>query len=216
MATISKEDYIKTIFELSDQENKAVKPSEIAKSLSVSKPAITDMIKKLVRDGYVSKNKLSEILLTAKGYELSVMLIRKHRIWEMFMHEVLKMSWEEIHEEAEKLEHATSDYLINKIDDYLGNPIYDPHGTPIPDKKGNIKSEKLYKKLSQKERGTYSVKRIEDKERDFIETLNKLGISINSTIEIIKKMSFDDSLLINVNNREHIITSKLGERIFVL
>ena len=104
MSTTSKEDYLKAIFEVNLQTNNPVKPSEIADFLSVSKPAITDMMKKLVRDGYVERNKPRNIQLTKEGKNNALMLIRKHRLWEMFLHEVLKLSWEEIHEEAENLE----------------------------------------------------------------------------------------------------------------
>lgn len=215
MRTISKEDYIKTIFEISKR-NESVKPSEVARMLMVSKPAITDMLKKLVRDAYVEKHKTTEIRLTNEGKNIALKLLRKHRLWEMFLLKALNLKWEEIHEEAENLEHSTSDYLAEKIDEYLGHPVVDPHGAPIPDKNGIYKEVKGLESLAKKERGSYSVKRISGKDRSFVEALNKIEIAINSKIDIISLLEFDNSLLIKVNGKEHIITRKFAEKIFVL
>jgi DtxR family Mn-dependent transcriptional regulator len=215
MSTISKEDYIKAIFEIHSKFNRSVKSIELAEKLSVSKPAISDMIRKLVRDGFVEKNKYGSIMLSESGNDLALNLIRKHRLWEMFLHDVLKLSWEEIHEEAENLEHSTSDYLIEKIDDFLGNPKFDPHGSPIPDKNGNLKAIESLEKLSTKGKGKYRVKTIDDKDRSFIEALNQLKISLDTIIEVREKIDFDNSLLVKVNKREHILSQNFSEKLYV-
>lgn len=215
MSTISKEDYLKTIFEYNFNYEENIKSSDLAVSLAVSKPAVTDMIKKLIRENFVKKDKSNQIFLTKKGENIATKLLRKHRLWEIFLHDVLELKWEEIHEEAEKLEHSTSDLLIDRLEEFLGFPEYDPHGSPIPDKEGKIKESESLDRLSNKESGTHCVKKIDDKDRNFIEALNNLRINIESRIEIMKKFDFDNSLLIKVEKAEHLISNNFAERIFV-
>ncbi len=215
MSSISKEDYIKAIYELNARNRCAVKSKEIADTLSVSKPAITDMIKKLIRDGLVAKDSGNSIVLTTEGERNATQLIRKHRLWEMFLHEVLNLSWEEIHDEAENLEHSTSDFLIDKIDEYLNHPKVDPHGAPIPDKNGNIHKKQSFDMLADKDVGAYRVKSIYDKEREFIEALNRMQIYIGTSVELVKHHQFDDSILIRTNEKEHLITKQFASKIFV-
>ncbi len=215
MSTVSKEDYIKTIFEYNFNGDENIKSSDLAASLAISKPAVTDMVKKLTRENFVKKDNLNQIFLTKKGENIATKLLRKHRLWEIFLHDVLKLKWEEIHEEAEKLEHSTSDKLIDKLEEFLGFPERDPHGSPIPNKEGKINQTEIIDQLSNQQTGMHFVKKINDKQRDFIEALNDLNINIDSKIEIVKKFEFDNSLLIRVGKSEHLISQNFAERIFV-
>ena len=103
----------------------------VSEKLDVSNAAVSDMVKKLVKDGYVNNHSYHKVELTEKGWVLGRRLIRKHRLWEVFLHQTLSVPWDEIHEEAEHLEHAGSDALIDRIDAHLGFPKVDPHGNPI-------------------------------------------------------------------------------------
>ena len=146
--TFATEDYLKTITSMGlNTKNPIVKLTDIAKRLSISPAAVSDMVKKLAKENLVINHAYKGIELTPKGLKQGTQLIRHHRLWEVFLHNILKMSWDEIHHEAEQLEHAASVALMDKIDTYLNYPKCDPHGNPIPDKQGRITTLKNEKKL---------------------------------------------------------------------
>lgn len=136
--SISIENFVKTIY-LQEQHIKGdTRPSNLSKLLNISNAATTDMARSLSQKKLVNYEKYQKLSLTPEGEALALMVIRKHRLWETFLHETLKLSLLEIHEEAEKLEHSTSDFLIDKIDEFLQYPTSDPHGDPIPCSRGSI------------------------------------------------------------------------------
>lgn len=139
-ASSATENYLKTIFSLSLlSEDGQVKVSDISKRLDISMPAVTDMIKKLTHDKYVTSKPYKGIKLTQKGRAIGCNMVRHHRIWEVFLNQELDVPLDQVHDEAERLEHACSDYLIDRIEAKLGFPTLDPHGNPIPDRNGNLK-----------------------------------------------------------------------------
>lgn len=132
MNSTSVENFLKSIFTLRHDEGEKSSTTNMAMRLGISGPAVTDMAKKLSVKGLVVYAPYKELELTPAGLSLAVKVIRRHRLWEMFLYRVLKMDLGEVHREAEILEHQTSDSLLEKIDDYLGRPKFDPHGDPIP------------------------------------------------------------------------------------
>lgn len=134
MSTISKENYLKVIFNQNELVNDFVTTSQMAQELDVSNAAISDMAKKLSSEGLITYEKYKGMELTSKGEKMALKVIRRHRLWELFLMKILGLNWSEIHDEAENLEHHSSDFLIDKIDEYLGYPEFDPHGHPIPKK----------------------------------------------------------------------------------
>ncbi len=135
----STQNYLKIIFSLSDNRfNTVVKVSDISKRLEVSPAAVTDMVKKLEQDGFVTSEPYRGLRLTKTGWKIGCNMVRHHRLWEAFLHLELGLSWDKVHHEAERLEHACSDDLINKIEEKLNFPTTDPHGNPIPDRFGNF------------------------------------------------------------------------------
>lgn len=137
--TISEENYIKVIYHLSLVSPKGVNTNAIAGMLDTKASSVTDMLKKLSDKDLVSYQKYQGVTLTQKGFYSAKMIVRKHRLWEVFLVDKLGFSWDEVHEIAEELEHIKSEQLINKLDAFLGFPAADPHGDPIPDAKGVIK-----------------------------------------------------------------------------
>ena len=135
--SVSTENFLKAIFHFQNEGLEA-NSSRMAKKLGISNAAVTDMAKKLSRQKLIIYQKYKGLKLTEKGRTLAVSIIRRHRLWELFLHDVLGLSWAEVHDEAEMLEHQTSNFLIEKIDKYLGHPEFDPHGAPIPDQRWNI------------------------------------------------------------------------------
>jgi DtxR family Mn-dependent transcriptional regulator len=143
------------------------------------------------------------------------MIVRKHRLWEVFLVEKLNFSWDEVHEIAEELEHIQSEKLINKLDEFLDFPTFDPHGDPIPDKNGSVKKmDKLL--LSEAKIGQdYQCVGVKDTSVSFLQFLDKQKISLGSKIKIISKEDFDASQTIQLNTRTLVISNKIAENIFI-
>ena len=203
MPTISKEDYLKSIYTLNSQADRAVSTSNLAAKLELSNAAISDMSKKLSELGLISYEKYKGVELTKEGEIIALNILRRHRLWELFMIKVLNLSWDEVHDEAEKLEHHTSEFLIDKIDEYLGFPEFDPHGAPIPRKNGDLPKMPELISLSECEiEKKYQVLRVVDSPSELVSYLGRIGLNINS--EII--------LLDNIN---HSLSEKVVDKIFV-
>lgn len=216
MPTISKENYLKSIFNNSKASGSNATASKLASDLSVSTAAITDMAKRLSEEGLIKYEKYKGLELTNSGERAALKIIRRHRLWELFLMEVLEMNWSEVHNEAEKLEHHTSEFLIDRIDTYLNYPEFDPHGHPIPRKDGTIPKTPNVIPLSKGENGMfYEFVRVNDKESELIDYLVKVGLKLNSKFEIIDRLIFDDSITIKFNNKILSMSKKLTESIFV-
>ena len=136
--TFSEENYLKTIYHLTIVSDAEVSTNAIAEMMETKASSVTDMLKKLADKDLVNYIKYQGVSLTNKGKLTAKMIVRKHRLWEVFLVEKLNFPWGEVHDIAEQLEHIKSEKLINKINDFLGNPTEDPHGDPIPNAKGQI------------------------------------------------------------------------------
>ncbi len=216
MPTISKEDYLKSIYTLNSIAEKTVTTSTLASKLEISNAAISEMSKKLSDLGLISYEKYKGVELTKEGEIIALKILRRHRLWELFMIKALQLNWDEVHDEAEKLEHHTSDFLIDKIDEYLGFPKFDPHGAPIPSKSGVLpKMPKLISLNDCKVGRKYQVLRVVDSPSDLVGYFSRIGLNINSEIEIIEKLSFDNSVIILLNNVNHSLSEKVVDKIFV-
>ena len=213
--TISEENYLKVIYHLSLVSPKGVNTNAIAGMLETKASSVTDMIKKLAEKDLVSYIKYQGVSLTEKGMYLAKMIVRKHRLWEVFLVEKLQFSWDEVHEIAEELEHIKSEKLINKLDDFLGFPNFDPHGDPIPDANGQIK--KVQKKLlSEVSLATdFQCAGVKDTSVDFLQFLDKKGIALGTFITVLEKESFDETLKIKLNNKVITISNKIATNLYV-
>jgi DtxR family Mn-dependent transcriptional regulator len=188
--TTSEENYIKVIYHLSLVSPKGVNTNAIAGMLVTKASSVTDMLKKLADKDLVSYQKYQGVTLTESGLLSAKMIVRKHRLWEVFLVEKLNFSWDEVHEIAEELEHIQSEKLINKLDEFLDFPTFDPHGDPIPDKNGSVKKvDKLL--LSEAKIGQdYQCVGVKDTSVSFLQFLDKQKISLGSKIKIISKEDF--------------------------
>lgn len=216
MATISKENYLKSIYYLAKGNGKLVTSSELANELNVTKAAISEMAKKLSQQGYINYQRYKGIKILSKGKKIALDIIRKHRLWELFLVNTLGLSWEEVHCEAEKLEHSTTQFLIDKIDEHLKFPVLDPHGEPIPNKNGNYRSVLNDFPMKDCEIGNaYRVSRVKDKNKELIKYLSQINIKLNKKIRIINKLEFDKSIIIEVGKVSHSLSDKLVNHIFL-
>jgi DtxR family Mn-dependent transcriptional regulator len=213
--TLSEENYLKTIYHLTTISDAEVSTNAIAEKIETKASSVTDMLKKLAEKDLVNYVKYQGVSLTEKGKWSAKMIVRKHRLWEVFLVDKLDFSWDEVHDIAEQLEHIKSEQLINKLDDFLGNPTEDPHGDPIPNAKGQIvKTEKqLLSELAVSQTGICVG--VKDSSADFLKYLDKQGIALGSKIEIVGKESFDLSLKIKVDSVELTISNKIASNIFV-
>jgi DtxR family Mn-dependent transcriptional regulator len=213
--TFSEENYLKAIYHLTTLLDTEVSTNAIAEMMETKASSVTDMLKKLAEKDLVNYKKYQGVSLTDTGKLSAKMIVRKHRLWEVFLVEKLAFTWDEVHDIAEQLEHIKSEQLINRLDDFLGNPTEDPHGDPIPDANGRIvKIEKqLLSELLENQFGMCVG--VKDTSSDFLKYLDKQEIALGSKIEIIGKETFDLSLKIKVNEKELTISNKIASNLFV-
>jgi len=215
MDNISQEDYLTAIFRNLDDAGE-IKPNLLASKLEISNAAVTDMLRKLSRDGFVDYKKYKSIKLTNDGESYAKNMLRRHRIWEVFLHQTLKMSWDKVHEEAEKLEHSSSDELINLLEEFLDYPEVDPHGYPIPDKNGKIKKSKSVVAITElNENETAKVIRVNDDVKNLLSYITKIGITLSKKIIVKDKLEYDGSVLIKIDSKEMNLSNKIASNIFV-
>jgi DtxR family transcriptional regulator, Mn-dependent transcriptional regulator len=215
MNNISKEDYLSIIFKFQDTSGE-IKPNKIAQKLHISQAAVTDMLKKLAADKYILYKKYKGIHLTRQGEEFARNMVRRHRIWEVFLQKVVGMPWEKVHQEAHRLEHSSSDDLINRLEILLRYPEFDPHGDPIPSKEGKMPKSKKQLPLSDLKGGeSVVVIRVNDFDEQFLNYLTVLGISLNEIIRVKEKREFDNSLLVQIKGKPWNISHQLADNIFV-
>jgi len=215
MFTLSEENYLKAIYHLEEISKKGISTNAIAKKLDTKASSVTDMIKKLSEKKVVIYKKYQGVTLTSFGKKTAAIIIRKHRLWEVFLFEKLHFSWDEVHEIAEQLEHIKSEALVDKLDQFLGFPTIDPHGDPIPDKDGNITKRKKVK-LSTLEEGQQSVLlNVKNSSDDFLRYLDKKGIAIGNLIKVVLVEPFDKSIQIEVDNKEILITEEVATNLLV-
>ncbi len=213
--TFSEENYLKTIYHLTIISDAEVSTNAIAEMMETKASSVTDMLKKLADKDLVNYIKYQGVSLTNKGKLTAKMIVRKHRLWEVFLVEKLNFTWGEVHDIAEQLEHIKSEKLINKLDDFLGNPTEDPHGDPIPNAKGQIIAieKQLLSELSENQTGICVG--VKDSSSEFLKYLDKQEIALGSRIEIIEKETFDSSLKIKLDSKELTISNKIAGNLFV-
>ena len=213
--TISEENYIKVIYHLSHVSPKGVNTNAIAGMLETKASSVTDMLKKLSDKELVAYQKYQGVSLTNKGFHAAKMIVRKHRLWEVFLVEKLDFSWDEVHEIAEELEHIKSETLINRLDQFLGFPECDPHGDPIPNEKGEIK--KIHKLLLSEValNKEYLCIGVKNSSSDFLQYLNKQNIALGATFIVKERENYDDTLTVEVNSKMMTMSNKTANNLYV-
>lgn len=215
MFTLAEENYLKNIFHLQQLSPEGVSTNAIAEKLETKPSSATDMVQKLAEKEVLTYVKYKGTTLTENGRKIAANIIRKHRLWEVFLVEKLNFQWDEVHDIAEQLEHIHSEDLISRLDKYLEYPSVDPHGDPIPDSHGNFKKteKKLLSKLSKNEKGICVG--VKESASDFLKYLDKRHIAIGVEISVFEKDDFDDSMTIRVLNETYFITKKIAENLYV-
>ena len=215
MNSLAEENYLKAIYHLEQQLKGEVSTNAIAERMDTKPSSVTDMVQRLAEKKLLSYKRYKGTLLTPEGRKTAANVIRRHRLWEVFLVEKLNFHWDEVHEIAEQLEHVHSEELISRLDKFLGSPDFDPHGDPIPDKHGNVKrtEKKLLSELDKKQRGVCVG--VRESSSDFLQYLDKKKITIGTKITVLGKEFFDGSMVIQVGRDQFFISKKIAENLFV-
>lgn len=215
MHSFTEENYLKVIYHLSQLSDSTVQTNAIADGMKTRAATVTDMLKKLSDKKLIDYVKYQGVTLTEDGKTAAVNIIRKHRLWEVFLVEKLKFKWDEVHDIAEELEHINSDLLIERLDDFLGFPKRDPHGDPIPDKDG-IFEPSQNTCLHEMSAGTKGmIIGVSEHSSPFLRHLEKLGLTISTSIEILEIADYDGSVELITDHKKINISREVAQHILV-
>lgn len=213
--TLTEENYLKAIFHVSQKSEVEVSTNAIAEKIDAKASSVTDMLKKLAEKNLITYIKYKGVKLTEKGRLTAVDIIRKHRLWEVFLVDKLNFSWDEVHDVAEQLEHIKSQKLINELDAFLDFPTHDPHGDPIPNKAGDIvKTNKIMlSKANVNEH--YTCVGVLDSSTEFLNYLDKHKIGIGTDILVTDKEDFDQSMTITIHGKTLLMSKAITTNMYV-
>ena len=216
MLTQSEENYLKAIYKLSGTDKNFVSTNTLAENLATSAASATDMIQRLSKKGYVHYHKYQGVSTSPSGEKAALKVIRKHRLWEVFLVQKLKFNWNEVHAIAEELEHVKSPQLIDQLDKFLNYPKYDPHGDPIPDAEGRM-APRPTTTLDMLSRGDHGkVISTKDSSSSFLLFLDKLNIGLGAEIELLDYFDYDGTYSVSINHAPPItLSGKVAANIFI-
>lgn len=211
----SEENYIKTLYKLNGKQVKKVNNIALAKELGLNPATVLEMVRKLAAKKLVRVLSDKSIQLTETGKKNALQIIRKHRLWEVFLTEKLKYGWNEVHELAEQLEHIESENMIDRLEAFLDYPSFDPHGDPIPDRNGNIKL-KTSVALSAAAKGkNFVVVNLADTSDSFLDYLGKLNIKPGTKLKLVEHNQYDNSSTIMIQKTLVHLSEKAAKNILV-
>jgi len=216
MYSTIEENYLKAILMLSRDTEDPISTSSIARELDVNAASVTDMIqKRLLRKGLVDYQAYKGVRLTEKGSRVAVTVVRRHRIWEVFLVEKLHYDWEEVHDIAEQLEHVQSTDLIDRLDDFLGHPVVDPHGGPIPGKDGQMRVPPRALLSSMQPGMKARILGVRDDTRELLSFLSANDLLPGTDIEVLEVFSFDQSVRLGTQYGEKTVSRQVTDQVYV-
>jgi DtxR family Mn-dependent transcriptional regulator len=208
MISLAEENYLKNIYKLSEKKSGAVTTSSLADALQINAASVTDFVKKMAEKKMVTYQKSKGAMLTEAGKKIALKIIRKHRLWEVWLVNTLNFKWDEVHDIAEQLEHVNSDMLIERLDNHLGNPTADPHGDLIPDAKGKFikdRSKPLLKCIAKQKVKFIGVA---EHSNSFLQFLTKNNLKIGDELFIERIEAYDQSFHLKINKKTKKVFSK--------
>jgi DtxR family transcriptional regulator, Mn-dependent transcriptional regulator len=216
MISQTEENYLKAIYKITEREGKAASTNAIASAMNTTAASVTDMFNRLKSKELVNYEKSKGVTLTKTGGQLATTLVRKHRIWEVFLCEKLGYSWDECHDIAEELEHIQDPDLINRLERFLGHPKFDPHGDPIPDSSGNFtpRAQTLLCDMHVGDRGV--IVGVQEHSSSFLQYLDRQRLNLGVELLVVETFEFDDSMKIVLGNeQELIVSSRVCQNLFL-
>jgi DtxR family Mn-dependent transcriptional regulator len=213
----TEENYLKAIWSLGlVTKAEGVSTSELSAQLNNSAASVTEMLKRLAEKKLIHYEKYKGVQLSSKGQKIAIGIVRKHRLWEVFLLEKLKFSWDQVHDIAEQLEHIKSEELIERLDTYLGSPRHDPHGDPIPDIKGHFKQSHSHSLSQCQHKCCYVFTGVSEHSAVFLQYLTSIGLKIGDEIRIQEINDFDRSVKVRINKKqEQFLSEKVSIHILV-
>ncbi len=215
MNSLIEENYLKALFSYANDQGE-VSVKDLSEKLDIKMPTVTSMMKKLSTKGLVQYTSYKPIKLTAKGRKAAGIIIRKHRLTEMYLVEKMGFGWENVHEIAEQMEHVKSPDLFDRMDELLDHPKHDPHGSPIPDKNGKVDWIN-YPKLSECKVGDrVRLAAVVNSSADFLSFLNKRELQLDTEMELVSVEPFDNSMIVSYHDKPNETLSLLvSEKLLV-
>jgi DtxR family transcriptional regulator, Mn-dependent transcriptional regulator len=206
--TPTEENYIKAIYQLSEKGKKGVSTNDIAATTRTKAASVSDMLRKLGEKEVIEYRKYYGVHITEAGKKIALQLIRKQKLWEVFLVNNLNCTWEEVHNIADDLEHIRSQTLIEKLDAYLGYPKFDPFGDPIPDEFGEVKVRPRIPLNEMNVNAVGQIVAVKDNSAAFLRYMDKVGAYIGAKVKVTDKVEFDGSVEILVDNKKPIFMSR--------
>jgi DtxR family Mn-dependent transcriptional regulator len=206
--TLTEENYLKALHRLS-QNGESISVKRIAALLDIKMPTVNSMVKNLAEKKLIKYEKYKSIELTEKGRKQALLILRKHRLTELFLKDVMGLGWEEVHDIAEQIEHLQSDLFFNRVDEMLGHPQFDPHGEPIPDSHGRLPQLKATPLSLCQSGKKYQLSGVLNNDASFLTYLNSVDLQLGSQIEIITIQEFDKSMAVKLNGKTKTVFSAL-------
>ena len=215
MNSLVEENYLKALFHLSKNGKGDVNVKDLSKHLGIKMPTVNSMMKKLAEKDLVIYESYKPLRLADKGILKASLIVRKHRLTEMFVVEKMGFGWEQVHEIAEQIEHIQSPIFFDKMDEILNYPKFDPHGSPIPDKEGNFDLVS-FKKLAEFQPGdSIEICAVLYSSDDFLSFLNSKKLSLGSVLKIIEIENFDKSMKVEYADKTEVFSSLITEKLLV-
>jgi DtxR family Mn-dependent transcriptional regulator len=214
MNSLTEENYLKALYHLIN-DNDEVSVNDLSRQLNIKMPSVNSMIKKFADKKWVKYESYKPIKLTESGKKEASLIVRKHRLTEMFLVEKMGFGWENVHEIAEQLEHIHSEVFFDKMDEILNYPKVDPHGEPIPDKDGNVIQPDLKKLSKCQENEIVELASVTTSSEEFLSFLNKRNLSLGTEIKVLQKEDFDHSIKVSYNGQEENFSKTVCDRLLV-
>ncbi len=211
----SEENYLKMLYKLGSKDLKKVNNTALSKALELNPATVLEMVRKLKEKKLVAIGSDKAIQLTDKGKKKALLIIRKHRLWEVFLVEKLQFKWNEVHMLAEQLEHIESDDLVDRLEKFLGHPDFDPHGDPIPDKTGKIKINQTIPLVNSQPGENVKVISFAETNDAFLDYLGKLNIKPGIKIKVTDIHEYDQSLSVLIQKKAVQLSEKAARNILV-
>jgi DtxR family Mn-dependent transcriptional regulator len=208
MISLTEENYLKAIFHLRKDDN-TVTVNELSKFMNVKMPSVNNMMKKFAQKDWVIYETYKPLIITALGKKEAALIVRKHRLTEMFLVEKMNFGWENVHEIAEQLEHVHSEMFFDKMDELLQFPKFDPHGEPIPNKDGAIISLDLQKLSETKKGDTVTFSAVTVSDDDFLNFLNSKELELGNILTVVDIEKYDESMTVGKDDNRKIVLSKM-------
>lgn len=216
MPSVTVENYVKEIYKLCESEHHPrATTGQLALALGVSPGTVTSMLKTLSESGLATYTPYEGVQLTGEGRELALTILRRHRLLESFLAEVLGLDWDQIHEDAERMEHAVSDRLIEQINDYLGHPEFDPHGDPIPTRELNLPSRETKSLVDCPPGTSFVLAQVVDQTPDFLRYLRQMGLGLGQEGEIVARQPEAGTLTVRLSDRDLVLGSEAAQKLQV-